>query len=353
MCSLSSAGENQSGPRKRRKRYAGTHPRHFEEKYKEHDIDAHPEIAEKLRAKGKTPAGSHIPVLLEEVLWWLKPAKGDIVADCTLGYGGHAAEFAKKVGAKGTLVGFDVDAAQLERTRERLSTLKVRLDLHHSNFAGIAKGLQGGIEGYDIIFADLGVSSMQIDDPSRGMSYRHDGPLDMRMDTRLRATAADLLASANEDELAASLRELADEEDSAAIASAIIAAERHSRLEKTSQLVDVILDAKGITRQELRKREGGLHPAAKTFQALRMMVNDELGALAQLLRDAPYCLKSGGRIGIISFHSGEDRLVKKALKEGLATDLYDKVGDLVTASPDEIHSNPRSSSAKFRWARRA
>jgi 16S rRNA (cytosine1402-N4)-methyltransferase len=340
---------------RRRKRYAGTHPRNFREKYKEHNIEAHPELAEKLRAKGKTPAGTHVPVMLEEVMWWLKPAKGDVIADCTLGYGGHAAEFARRVGPKGRLVGFDVDAVQLDKTKQRLNNIKCHIDIVYGNFAGIAKGLQGGTEGYDIIFADLGVSSMQIDDPARGMSYRHDGPLDMRMDARLKSTAADLLASVEEKELADRLRELADEEDSSRLSAAIVAAERRGRIATTSQLVDIILTAKGVSREKMKAaaRAGELHPAAKTFQALRMMVNDELGVLAQLLRDAPYCLNAGGRIGIISFHSGEDRLVKKSFQEGQRQGIYSEVGNLITASAEEIHSNPRSSSAKFRWAKRA
>ncbi len=336
----------------RRKRYAGTHPKHFEEKYKEHNIEANPELAEKLRAKGKTPAGSHVPVMLDDVMWWLKPAKGNVVADCTLGYGGHATEFARLIGRKGRLVGFDVDAVQLEKTKERLGKLKVTIDIHHSNFAGIAKGLQNGLEGYDIIFADLGVSSMQIDDPARGMSYKHDGPLDMRMDERLKLTAAELLASIEEEELARKLQELADEEDNRRIAAAIIEARQERAIVRTMELVDIVLVAKKLTRERVKAMKG-LHPAAKTFQAIRMMVNDELGSLAQLLRAAPWCLKAGGRIGIMSFHSGEDRLVKKAFQEGLRTGVYGEVGNLVTASAAEIGSNPRSGSAKFRFAIKA
>jgi 16S rRNA (cytosine1402-N4)-methyltransferase len=360
MCSLSEIEDNLpqdagAAGRKRRKRYTGTHPKHFEEKYKEHNIEDNPELAEKLRAKGKTPAGSHVPVMLEEVMWWLKPAKKEVVADCTLGYGGHAAEFIKRIGPKGRLIGFDVDVVQLEKTGERLAKLKTPVDIHHGNFAGIDKGLQNGLEGYDIIFADLGVSSMQIDDPARGMSYRHDGPLDMRMDNRLKVTAAELLAKTSEEELAVNLQELADEEDNRRIAAAVVAAREERAIESTRELVDIILAAKGLSREKLKKEKGagGLHPAAKTFQAIRMMVNDELGSLAQLLRAAPWCLKAGGRIGVISFHSGEDRLVKKAFQEGLRTGVYEKVGNLVTASAAEIAKNPRSSSAKFRFAIKA
>jgi 16S rRNA (cytosine1402-N4)-methyltransferase len=335
----------------RRKRYAGKHPQHFQEKYKEHNIDEHPELAEKLRAKGKTPAGSHVPVMLEDVMWWLKPAKGDIVADCTIGYGGHAAEFIKRIGPKGRLIGFDIDGEQLEKTGERLEKLSAPVELHRSNFAGIAKGLHSGLDGYDIIFADLGVSSMQIDDPARGISYRGDGPLDMRMDDRLQVTAAELLMEIEEGDLAAKLLEYADEEDNRRVAAAIVAARKKGAIKRTAQLVDVVLAAKRLTREKVKAMEG-LHPAAKTFQAVRMMVNDEPGSLAQLLRMAPMCLKAGGRVGVISFHSGEDRLVKKAFQEGLRTEVYEKVGNLVTASAEELRNNPRSGSAKLRWAQK-
>lgn len=368
--------------RRRRPRYRGTHPRRFEERYKEHDTGHYPEIVERVRARGGTPAGTHVPILLADVMETLCPAPGEVVADCTLGYGGHAAEFLRRIGTAGQLVGFDLDAAQLARTGERLRVEfpDHRIDLHHGNYAGLDKGLRGqevkawapsphAPPGYDIIFADLGVSSMQVDDPARGFSYKHDGPLDMRMNPSRARTAAGLLASLSEQELRRCLSELGDEPDAAVIARMIVQVRSREPIDRTTQLAGFVLDAKGLSRrrwrEELMRRERGphaervapgerlLHPAARTFQALRMLVNDELGSLAQLLRVAPYCLRPGGRIGIITFHSGEDRLVEQALRDGVQAGLYAEGGrEPVRPSGRERFDNPRSRSARFRWARR-
>jgi 16S rRNA (cytosine1402-N4)-methyltransferase len=231
------------------------------------------------------------------------------------------------------------------------------VSLYRSNFAGIAKVLsQEKLDGFDVLFADLGVSSMQIDNPERGMSYKHEGPLDMRMDDRLQQTGADLLNSLTEDELAQALWELADEPDHQKIAHQIAIQRAAEPLTRTSQLVQVIFDAKDLNpktwRQQQRdSRSGSLHPAARTFQALRILVNDELGSLRQLLRVAPYCLHPGGRIGIVSFHSGEDRLVKQSFRDGVRTGVYESAAEeVITPGIEEVRSNPRSTSAKFRWA---
>jgi 16S rRNA (cytosine1402-N4)-methyltransferase len=350
-------GNQRAAKRRRRPRYSGTHPKSYREKYKEHDIEAHPQIWDHLRAKGVTPAGTHVPVLLEEVLAGLKPQPGEIVADCTVGYGGHAAEFLKCIGPNGRLIAFDVDSAELERTRQRLNTENATVSFYRSNFAGIANALnKEKIDGYDIIFADLGVSSMQIDNPDRGMSYKHEGPLDMRMDDRLKRTGADLLASLSHEELSKAFWELADEPDHQEIARRIVSQRNTQPITTTWQLVQLIFSVKGLTAKSWRRRQrdsksGSLHPAARTFQALRMLVNDELGSLRELLRIAPYCLRPGGRIGIISFHSGEDRLVKRSFREGVRAGIYQSAAeDVITPQPREITSNPRSASAKFRWA---
>ncbi|HUV66027.1 MAG TPA: 16S rRNA (cytosine(1402)-N(4))-methyltransferase RsmH [Sedimentisphaerales bacterium] len=353
----SGGGERPSPERRRRPRYSGTHPKSFQEKYKEHDIEAHPELREHLLAKGKTPVGTHVAILTEEVLACLMPRPGEVVADCTLGYGGHAAEFIKHIGPAGKLIAFDVDNAELERTRQRLSGDDVPVSFYHSNFAGIANVLnKEKIEGYDVIFADLGVSSMQIDNPDRGMSYKHEGPLDMRMDDRLKRTGADLLNSLSEEQLSEALLELADEPDHQEIARRIVAERAVQSITRTSQLVQLIFQAKGLTGKTWRQQQGGsksglLHPAARAFQALRILVNDELGSLRELLRVAPYCLRPGGRIGVISFHSGEDRLVKQSFREGVRTGIYQSAArDAIVPQAKEIASNPRSASAKFRWA---
>lgn len=345
-------GHEASRPR-RRARYRGTHPRRFEERYKELHPEKYPDMAAHIRSQGRTPAGTHVPVLVAEAMDVLRPASGDVVVDCTIGYGGHAEAFLERIGPTGRLIGLDVDAEQLRRTRARLAAHAGVLRLHHGNFAGIGKALDAeGLEGCDILFADLGVSSMQIDDPARGFSYKHDGPLDMRMDLRRRRTAADLLASLKEAEIAAALRDLADEPDHDRIARAIAERRAAKRIERTSELVAIVLAAKGLPRR-WRSEAGALHPAALTFQALRMLVNDELGALAELLRVAPFRLKPGGRLGIISFHSGEDRLVKKALREGRLAGVYESVSDKpIRPTPEERCANLRSSPAKLRWARK-
>jgi 16S rRNA (cytosine1402-N4)-methyltransferase len=345
-------------PSRRRPRYSGTHPRRFEERYKELQPQSYPEMQAHIRAKGGTPAGTHVPVLVNEVLECLDPKPGETVADCTIGHGGHAIEFIKRIGPAGRLIGFDVDAEQLERTRTRLANARsAAISLHHSNFAGIAKVLRAErLDGYDILFADLGVSSMQVDDPARGFSYRYDGPLDMRMDRRIRKTTAGLLASMTVEELSAALRDLADEPHHGQIAAAIVRRRAQHPLTRTRQLVNLIFEVNGTSRREWQRHAapGELHPAARTFQTLRILVNDELAALAQLLRDAPYCLRPGGRIGIITFQSGEDRLVKKALREGLRAGTYSAIAEeIIRPTAKERHDNPRSASAKFRWARKA
>ena len=353
-----SDNSNQPSPnRRRRARYSGTHPKSYKQKYKEHNIAAHPELRDHLRAKGKTPVSTHIPVLTEEVLACLMPGPGEVVVDCTVGYGGHASEFMKRIGPTGKLIAFDVDNTELERTCHRLSKENVPASFYRSNFAGIANVLnKEKIDGYDIIFADIGVSSMQIDNPDRGMSYKHEGPLDMRMDDRLKRTGADLLNTLSEEQLSKAFWELADEQDHQEIAHLIVTQRAVQPITQTLQLVQLIFSAKGLTlkswqQQQRTSKSSSLHPATRTFQALRILVNDELGSLRELLRVAPYCLHPGGRIGIISFHSGEDRLIKQSFRDGVRNGIYRLVAqNAIVPQIKEIASNPRSASAKFRWA---
>jgi 16S rRNA (cytosine1402-N4)-methyltransferase len=350
---------SEPGPRRRRPRYAGTHPRRFEERYKERDPEKYPDIDAHVRAQGRTPAGTHIPIMVAEVLAALRPTPGETVADVTLGYGGHAQALLAATAPDGRLIGLDLDGAQLAATGQRLGQLvdPTRLRLHHSHFAGLPKVLAAeGLAGVDVLFADLGVSSMQIDDPARGFSYKRDGPLDMRMDPRRPRTAADVLRTITLDELAEALRALADEPAHQAIAQAIVRSRAARPIARTGDLVDVVLAAVGLTRRTWRTaaEASGLHPAARTFQALRILVNDELQGLEQLLRVAPWCLRPGGRLGILTFHSGEDRRVKHALRDGLRDGVYAQIADEpLRPSPAERHANPRSSAAKLRWAVRA
>ncbi|MCG3129738.1 MAG: Ribosomal RNA small subunit methyltransferase H [Phycisphaerae bacterium] len=349
-----------SDPSRRRPRYRGTHPRRFEERYKERDGERFPGIVDHVRAQGRTPAGSHVPVLLEAVLDRLRPRPGEVVLDGTLGYGGHAQAFLERLAPGGRLIGLDVDAEQLERTRTRMRVPEgATLSCHARNFSGLAGVLRDeGIVAVDAIFLDLGVSSMQIDDPARGFSYKHDGPLDLRLDRRRSVSGTDLVASLAEPELAAAFRELGDEPDADRIARRIVTERRLRPIKTTRALSDLILAVKGVRRSDLKERAAldphAPHPAARVFQALRMLVNDERAHLAAALRNAAYCLNPGGRIGVLSFHSGEDALVEAAFTQGVALGLYRAASDIPeTPTPVERRDNPRCASALFRWAVRA
>lgn len=313
-----------------------------------------------LRAKGKTEPDTHVPIMVQEVIASLAPAPGQTVVDCTLGYGGHAKQFIKRIGPTGKFIGLDVDGSQLASTRRRLSVAGPEVRFHRRNFAEIEDVLHfEGIDQADLIFADIGVSSMQVDDASRGISYKSDGPLDMRMDQRLATTGIDLLATLSQEELSNALLELSDEPDHEIIANCIVGQRTSTPIATTSQLVRLVLNAKGMTERTWKKQQrkssfGQLHPAARTFQTLRIMVNDEIGSLQRLLQAAPKCLKPGGRIGIISFHSGEDRLVKNNFRQSCDDGVYKSISkNALTPRTGEIVKNPRSASAKFRWAIRS
>lgn len=353
---MSGADEKGDAPRRRRARYRGTHPRRFEERYKELDPERWPAMQEHVRARGATPAGSHVPILVAEILECLAPRAGEIAVDCTLGHGGHTRALLERLGPEGRLLGLDVDAEELARTRELLQAEigSGRVFLRHSSYAGLASALAYfGLAAADIVLADLGISSMQVDDPRRGFSFKYDGPLDMRMDARRQRTAADLLLHLSQVELERGLRELADEPDAAVIAQHLVALRAHRPLRTTHALRDAVLEAKGFAAgyRAPPNRPGG-HPAARTFQALRLLVNDELGALRELLRIAPACLRPGGRLAILSFHSGEDRLVKECFERDSQRGLYGPLAPPVGPSVKEVHTNPRSRSAKLRWALR-
>ncbi|AQQ09788.1 Ribosomal RNA small subunit methyltransferase H [Sedimentisphaera cyanobacteriorum] len=310
-----------------------------------------------LRAKGKTKPGTHKPVLEREILKNLSPGMGETAADCTLGYGGHAGKIMEKLGEEGLLLGFDVDIAELKKTEKRLSSLKCGFRGINRNFRFIKEAAaELGISGFDVILADLGVSSMQVDNPQRGISYKSNGPLDMRMDTSLELTGEKILREYSEGKLSEIFDKYSDEPDSETIASFIAGQRKACPITTVNELIDLILNAKGYSRNTWQKHNkqsafGASHPAARVFQALRIEVNDELGALKDLLKAAPDVLSPDGRLGIISFHQGEDRLVKKSFAEGLQQGYYTYISKKPAApSAGEIAENPRSSSAKFRWA---
>ncbi len=310
--------------------------------------------------KRSTPHGEHRTVMLPEVLDALDPQPGQTVVDCTVGWAGHALELLKRVGPRGRLIGIDLDTDNLPRARERLEAVGFSFTLHHGNFAGLPAILATeGLTGADGVVADLGMSSMQVDDAGRGFSYVRDGPLDMRMDRSRGRTAAQLLADIPQKDLADALAVLGDEPAAVRIAAAVVAARGTRPLERTGQLAQLIAAATapaGLAKPwRLHPAPGKwhLHPAARTFQALRILVNRELANLQALLRAFPACLNEGGCAALITFHSGEDRLVKAAFRDGLHAGVYrDVSAEPLRASPAERLANPRSRSAKLRWARR-
>ncbi len=338
-------------PHKRRVRYKGKNPRRFEDKYKEHNPERHPDIVEKVIAGGKTPAGMHRPVCVKEILEILAPQPGDVGLDATLGYGGHAQEVLKRIIPGGRLFGIDVDPVELPRTELRLRKLgfpEESLTIRRTNFAGIGQLVHEVPGGFDFILADLGVSSMQLDNPARGFTFKADGPLDLRMNPNRGKPAWAWLESVDESDLIEVLRHNADEPHAESIGRSICA--RRKEIQTTSHLADIVRRTlsflPGATRSlETRKS------LQRVFQALRIEVNDELQVLEQFLALAPACLKPGGRIAILTFHSGEDRRVKKAFQEGLRTGLYARIAlEPIRPSSEECRSNPRSSCAKLRWA---
>lgn len=339
----------------RRKRYRGTHPRRFEERYKELNPEKYASEQAKVRAQGRTPAGTHVPVMLNEVLAALKPSPGRVYLDCTLGFGGHAQAIGALV-APAPVIGLDLDAEEQARTRARLAALGITLHAHHGNFAGLAKVLKAEqIAGVDLLLADLGVSSMQLDRPERGFSFKHEGPLDMRMDRSRGQTAAEMLAAADEETLVRWLSDFGDEPRAAAVARAIVQARALRPLATSRDLAEVVMRALGVNPRRYKRRgPADTHPAARTFQALRMAVNRELENLEQFLRDLPWVLNASGRAAIITFHSGEERRVRAALQAGLEAGHFSEA-ELAGQAPQsrEVFDNPRARSARLFWAQRA
>ncbi len=293
----------------------------------------------------------HVPVLLEPVLEILSPRPGQRIVDSTLGLGGHAVALLERIKPDGLLIGIDFDPANLELARHRLGSVGGRFELFHNNFAALPTVLQqSGVEKVDAVLADVGVASTQIDDPSRGFSYRQAGPLDMRMDPTRGQPASALINRMSERDLAAVLLELGDETDASQIAKLIVQRRSEQPITTTEQLMAIVCEARDFTIQ--RAAGAKLHPAARTFQALRILVNRELANLDRLLAVLPDVLNPGGVAAIISFHSGEDRRVKQAFRDAHRGGIYCEVSkDPVVADEAEQQRNPRSRSAKLRWAK--
>ncbi|MBN9523695.1 16S rRNA (cytosine(1402)-N(4))-methyltransferase RsmH [bacterium] len=311
------------------------------------------------RIRRSTAAGEHRPVLLAEVLDALKPQPGQTVVDCTLGFAGHSVELLKAVAPDGLLVATDLDPANLDPARAKLDAVGGLYTLHHTNFAGLQYALaaEGAAQVHGLL-ADLGMSSMQVDDRGRGFSFMRPGPLDMRMDPTRGRTAADLLAALPEDELASVFRDLGDEPRADLIAAALVQRRATQPVTTTKELREFVEAAAPVTIDRTpgapTERRQKLAPVTRVFQALRIRVNRELDNLKQLLRVLPDILSPGGTAAVISFHSGEDRLVKAAFRDGLRAGVYAAVSDdPIRPTFEERKANPRSRSAKLRWARRA
>lgn len=340
----------------RRERYKGTHPKAFKEKYKEQQPGLYAADVEKVMEQGRTPAGMHRSICVSEILDILKIAPGNVGLDATLGYGGHSLEILKCLDHKGKLYATDVDPYELPRTKERLTALGFGpevLIIKKMNFSGIDRIVEES-GPLDFVLADLGVSSMQIDNPERGFTFKVDGPLDLRLNPTSGQSAAAFLKTVSLPQLQHILIENADEPYYEAIAKAIMVQQA------TTQAISTTLQLKQLITQTLELQSIQLNKddikksCQRCFQALRIEVNNEFGVLDQFLHKLPDALISGGRIAILSFHSGEDRRVKKAFQYLFRSGVYREVApDPIRASPEECFANPRARSAKLRWAIKA
>ncbi len=350
---------SESSPEKprRRPRYAGKNPRKFAEKYKEHAPERYAEDVEKVLASGKTPAGTHRPIMVREIMEVLAPQPGETAVDATLGYGGHAREILAAIQLGGRLIGLDADPIELPKTEARLRSLGFPAEsllVRRMNFAGLATLLaHEAPAGADAILADLGVSSMQIDNPARGFTFKADGPLDLRMNPERGQSAAALLASISASKIEKLLSENANEPHAGPIAEAISQARARQPITTTTALAALIRNTLTALPRPPHGQDAELS-VRRVFQALRIAVNDEFNALDAFLRNLPQCLRPGGRVAILTFHSGEDRRVKQSFKAGERDGRYAEIArEVLRAGPAEQHANPRSASAKLRWARRA
>lgn len=332
----------------RRKRYAGKYPRRFDEKYKERDPERYAETVAKVIASGKTPAGSHVPIMVEECLESLKLSPGMCGVDCTLGYGGHARRILERISPGGFLLGLDQDPIELPKTEQRLRESGFgpeSFGIARSNYAGLPQALAArGWQGVDFVFADLGCSSMQFDDPARGFSFKHEGPLEMRMNPNKGLSAAEWLARVPAAELERALLENADEPRAAEIARNLAG----KVFATTTELAAAVRGGLQVDDETLDLT------VRRVFQAVRIEVNEEFTALEMFLRRLPDCLRPGARVVVLTFHSGEDRRVKKAFQAFHRSGVFSALSDgVITASPDERRMNPRSGPAKLRWAEMA
>lgn len=339
---------------KRRVRYKGKNPRRFEERYKEHQPERYAGDIERIKAKGNTPAGSHRPICVTEILAVLDPQPGQVCLDATLGYGGHAQELLKRVVPGGRVLATDVDPIELPKTEKRIRALgfdEFTFSARPMNFAAVRGLLHETDGGFDCIVADLGVSSMQLDNPARGFSYKAEGPLDLRLNPKKGQSASEFLQSLSREDLESLLTQYADEPHARHIAYGLTAKRRV--LQTTTALAQSIRTSLGELRPKLSDSQIK-KSLQRTFMALRIAVNEEFEVLERFLQVLPFCLRPGGRVAILSFHSGEDRRVKKAFARALDEGLYERISSSPTLpTAEECRANPRATCAKLRWAVRS
>lgn len=346
----------QEEPHKRRVRYKGKYPRNYKEKYKELNPEKYQDTIEKVIRKGSTPAGMHISIMVKEIIDFLQIKPGQTGFDATLGYGGHTKAMLECLKGQGHMYATDVDPIESAKTKKRLADagfgediLTIRLQ----NFCTIDE-IAKEAGGFDFVLADLGVSSMQIDNPDRGFSFKVDGPLDLRLNPEKGISAAERLAQIDEGELAGMLWENSDEPYAEELAHAIVTERKHGKpIDTTTRLREVIEETLSFL-PEKEKKDTVKKTCQRTFQALRIDVNNEFEVLYEFMEKLPGALKPGGRAVILTFHSGEDKLVKKALKQGHKQGIYSEIAnDVVRPSAEECAQNGRARSTKMRWAVRA
>ena len=346
----------QEEPHKRRVRYKGKYPRNYKEKYKELNPEKYQDRIEKVIRKGSTPAGMHISIMVKEIIDFLQIKPGQTGFDATLGYGGHTKAMLECLRGQGHMYATDVDPIESAKTKKRLADagfgediLTIRLQ----NFCTIDE-IAKEAGGFDFVLADLGVSSMQIDNPDRGFSFKVDGPLDLRLNPEKGISAAERLAQIDEGELAGMLWENSDEPYAEELAHAIVTERKHGKpIDTTTRLREVIEETLSFL-PEKEKKDTVKKTCQRTFQALRIDVNNEFEVLYEFMEKLPGALKPGGRAAILTFHSGEDKLVKKALKQGYKEGIYSEIAnDVVRPSAEECAQNGRARSTKMRWAVRA
>ena len=345
---------NQEQQHKRRVRYSGTHPKTYKEKYKEHQPEKYADTIQKVISKGSTPAGMHISICVKEILDFLQIQPGQTGLDATLGYGGHTKAMLECLKGEGHIYALDVDPIESAKTKERLEKLgfgEEILTVRLQNFADIDQVSKETGKKFDFILADLGVSSMQIDNPDRGFSYKVEGPLDLRMNPQKGISAARRLVGISQEELQGMLIENADEPYAEEIAKTVVNLQkRGKKIETTTQLKEAIEQALRFL-PEAERKEALKKSCQRTFQALRIDVNSEYEVLYTFLEKLPEVLAPNGHVAILTFHSGEDRLVKKSFKQFKKEGLYSEISEeVIRPSAEECARNGRAKSTKMRWA---